>query len=1701
MAAIKRDRSTSPETDEHGDTVIEQPSYTNPIPISPTLDMNSVKTTSPRRVKSTKTDADLDHCPVYYPTIEEFKDPMAYMRTISDEAKEYGICKIVPPEEWKMPFVTDTEKFRFKTRLQRLNNIEASCRAKLNFLEQLYQFHRQQGNPRVAVPTINHKPLDLWLLRKEVQKLGGYQAVVEANKWADLGRVLGYTAIRGLSAQIKNSYIRVILPFEDFFERSKNVSATTAPNSASAQKPLSLSLDTTPRKAEGAPSSPSSPMSTTSSPLSEPPDENESKASESSASKARRAGRMSAADRNTPKKPVSVTKPVVPPPRIFNDADAKPSKHSDYFCEVCQKANRDTQMLLCDGCDCGYHTFCLDPPLDSIPKGEWFCFTCIAGTGGDFGFDEGEEHCLSSFQARDREFRRRWFASHPPAQNTDEKHSVASMIGKVLVSEDDIEREFWRLTQSAEETVEIEYGADVHSTTHGSAMPTMETQPSNPYSSDPWNLNNIPILQESLLRYIKSDISGMTVPWTYVGMTFSTFCWHNEDHYTYSINFMHWGETKTWYGIPGDDAEKFEAAIKNEAPDLFEAQPDLLFQLVTLMNPKRVAEAGVRVFKCNQRAGEFVVTFPKAYHAGFNHGLNFNEAVNFALPDWLSLGRECALHYATHRKHPVFSHDELLVTITQHSQSIKTALWLVESLREMVGREHDARAKARELDFQEISQDTDLPEDQYQCTVCKVFCYLSQITCQCQQAVVCIEHHQLLGCSRHVSGRQLTLRKRYSDATLTEILAKVDERAEVPEAWKNKFNRTLSESSTPNLRSLRALLAEGDRISHPIPELPTLRKCVESANTWVESANAFLSRKHTNRKRSRRSRGSAPGRGIDDVLERPEHGLPELYALLESVKALGFDAPEIASLQTLGQQSEGVKARAIHLLSMADAPLDRTAFLKECERLVLEASSMNINIEELVEVDKVVLREQLLKQIDDVGKDTPLTPEEVRSLVQRARACNVPVDALSILLEKQKGGEEWQRKAKALVDKNIKSLEDLEEMAAMDPDAAIDPVAFDRIQALRARALDFEKQAQFWLAAEPGAAKPTVQEVLKLACRAEKEFVIVSISDLRASADIALELESRCESVLKLRYDEPIVPGEIFRHIEKWAKYADDHLRAFQLPNYDKLAVQVARHTEWIAQLPWYCQNHKFPHVEDLIKDVLETTKQDDDAPPADDYVTCICLKPVRPPPAGESSDAVQCDHCFARFHGTCAASGGSCLFCDQQHWDGTLHQSRKWHFSYLPPMLSDAPDITKRYSEDWKNLELLVHRVDRLSAVIGQFLSYASRPENQSLDHLAQIRHYMRKLFRIQFPVSPMKEISFGLDLSSLHRSIAGQPTGNRVRKRRRPRFTFGPDLDDDWKDGTRCVCRGRARYPHEWGKLKCSSCNRDYHTSCVFFKRNAIQEEEDFVCPLCCVRKGKRYKFTDVRVTPPGEPTQNVDTCIDTQEMLESFSREVLYMQLPKPQMPTLYVELVRFVPGQPDSTPVARPPPAVNGHYNHGQGYGGASSASPGVANGVVGTANDVNPSGPHGTLQYPYPRWMNPATPAMPPVSRYLENAQNGASGSKRKFVEDEEPPMASMRPTSPPTAKRRTPAAESVSSHSSGSTATVKPQGHNQTGRQSSPRTSNGTASHQHSPAPSNQSLSPSLRMIVSPSNHPIPSTSASTADASRNRPMPHPRVS
>nr|XP_003700397.2 PREDICTED: uncharacterized protein LOC100882431 isoform X1 [Megachile rotundata] len=53
------------------------------------------------------------------------------------------------------------------------------------------------------------------------------------------------------------------------------------------------------------------------------------------------------------------------------------------FCEVCHQSDREDRMLLCDGCDCGYHLECLNPPLDEVPVEEWFCPECSQNSQSD----------------------------------------------------------------------------------------------------------------------------------------------------------------------------------------------------------------------------------------------------------------------------------------------------------------------------------------------------------------------------------------------------------------------------------------------------------------------------------------------------------------------------------------------------------------------------------------------------------------------------------------------------------------------------------------------------------------------------------------------------------------------------------------------------------------------------------------------------------------------------------------------------------------------------------------------------------------------------------------------------------------------------------------------------------------------------------------------------------------------------------------------------------------------------------------------------------------------------------------------------------------------------------------------------------------------------------------------------------------------
>nr|GMC63664.1 putative lysine-specific demethylase JMJ16 isoform X1 [Ipomoea batatas] len=267
-----------------------------------------------------------------------------------------------------------------------------------------------------------------------------------------------------------------------------------------------------------------------------------------------------------------------------------------------------------------------------------------------FGFETGPEFTLDSFQKYADDFTAQYFRKNE---------------GQWEPSVENIEGEYWRMVLKPTEEIEVLYGADLETGAFSSGFPKQPHQIGSAsemkYINSGWNLNNFPKLPGSVLSYESSDISGVLVPWLYVGMCFSSFCWHVEDHHLYSLNYMHWGAPKMWYGVPGADAPKLEAAMRKHLPNLFEEQPDLLHKLVTQLSPSILKSEGVPVYRCVQNSGEFILTFPRAYHAGFNCGFNCAEAVNVAPIDWLPHGQTAIELYSGQSRKTSISHDKLLL--------------------------------------------------------------------------------------------------------------------------------------------------------------------------------------------------------------------------------------------------------------------------------------------------------------------------------------------------------------------------------------------------------------------------------------------------------------------------------------------------------------------------------------------------------------------------------------------------------------------------------------------------------------------------------------------------------------------------------------------------------------------------------------------------------------------------------------------------------------------------------------------------------------------------------------------------------------------------------------------------------------------------------------------------------------------------------
>ncbi|KAE8713321.1 putative Zinc knuckle family protein [Hibiscus syriacus] len=313
-----------------------------------------------------------------------------------------------------------------------------------------------------------------------------------------------------------------------------------------------------------------------------------------------------------------------------------------------------------------------------------------------------------------------------------------------------LEKQFW--LEMARGTATVEYGVNID----GSAF---SSDPNDQLGQSNGNLKTFQQLPNCSLRLLDYQIPGITFPMLYIGMLFSTFAWHVEDHYLYSINYHHSGAPKTWYGVPGHAASGFETVVRDYIydPDILshiceDGASAVLAEKTTMFPPNILLQHNVPVYKAVQKPGEYVITFPRAYHAGFSQGCNCGEAVNFAIGEWFPWGAVAGQVYAHLCKMAILPYEELLckeaiilsessnhrcldhpafVEPSSQSSVRRSFVRHIESLNTALRHLHDSMPR---ITYSSVSQGTII------CQLCKRDCYLTFLECDKCFHHTCVFH-------------------------------------------------------------------------------------------------------------------------------------------------------------------------------------------------------------------------------------------------------------------------------------------------------------------------------------------------------------------------------------------------------------------------------------------------------------------------------------------------------------------------------------------------------------------------------------------------------------------------------------------------------------------------------------------------------------------------------------------------------------------------------------------------------------------------------------------------------------------------------------------------------------------------------------------------------------------------------------------------
>uniref|UniRef100_A0A8L0DUI1 [histone H3]-trimethyl-L-lysine(4) demethylase n=1 Tax=Oncorhynchus mykiss TaxID=8022 RepID=A0A8L0DUI1_ONCMY len=1302
-------------------------------------------------------------CPVFEPSWEEFADPFAFINKIRPIAEKTGICKVRPPPGWQPPFACNVDRLHFTPRIQRLNELEAQTRVKLNFLDKIAKFWELQGCS-LKIPHVERKILDLYQLNKNVADEGGFDIVCRDRRWTAIALKMGFAPGKAVGSHLRSHYERILYPY-NLFQSGANllVSWTNALTlmvnlSASVHIVLGLCINW----------------------------------SEENASL-----------RN------DWNKALLPSSVLGSDED---------------------RLLLCDGCDDSYHTFCLIPPLNDIPKGDWRCPKCLAQECSKpqeaFGFEQAY-----------RDYSLRAFGEMADSFKSDYFNMPVHMVPTELV-----EKEFWRLVSTIEEDVTVEYGADIASKEFGSGFPIRNgrfkvSEKDEMYLKCGWNLNNMAMMDPSVLTHVTADICGMTLPWLYVGMCFSSFCWHIEDHWSYSINYLHWGEPKTWYGAPGFAAEQLEAVMKKLAPELFQIQPDLLHQLVTIMNPNTLMSHGVPIYRTNQCAGEFVITFPRAYHSGFNQGFNFAEAVNFCTVDWMALGRQCVDHYRLLHRYCVFSHDEMICQMASKANSLDVVLAsaVQKDMKDMIREEQDLRDNVRKMGVKHCEQAEYnlLQDDERQCAKCRTTCYLSAITCPCSPGrLVCLHHIQDL-CSCPLTN--YTLNYRFTLDDLYPMMNAVKQRAENYDEWASHVTETL-EAKLDKKKSLsvfRSLINKSELKMFPDNDLlRQLRLVTQDAEKCSSVAQQLLNGK-------RQTRYRCGGGKTQSQLT-----VEELRSFVRQLYNLPCSLPQAPKLKELLNCIEDFQQHSEKLLA------DETTGTAEIQSILDVSFDFDVELPELPLLRERLAQARWLEGVQQASTQrSTLTLETMRRLIDQGVGLTPHPSvekAMARLQELLTVSEHWEDKTSSLLKARPPlSIETLSETA--EKVAGI-PAYLPNCLMLK----DSISRAREWL-----------QEVDMLQCvnfmyRKLEFYIPVQLGPLKQLESLMAEVQAWKESAAKTF----LMKNSHFTLLEVLCPRCE--VEAGSPKRKSKKAKDITQHSKK-KMVKLDCLSDVEKALSDTkdsasalrlqemgVLSSLRAANESKLLPTADcmDLKVCVCQNP----PMGAM---LQCELCRDAFHSVCVRASSDSR--SAQAWlCPHCRRSEKPSLDKVLPLLASLQRIQVRLPEG-DALHYLVERTVSWQQRARQVSSSCGLPDLE--ESFATPPSTDGKVSQ-SYPSSELKEGVNGAEKKAkrrLEREAVEPERRDKAKKLQNKRQKMNKDKNLERKaastssshsdfsqsdDSEEEMCPAEGCQQPEGDEVdwvQCDgSCNQWFHQVCVGVTAE-LAEKEDYVCDNCTISDGR--------------------------------------------------------------------------------------------------------------------------------------------------------------------------------------------------------------------------------------------------------------------